>query len=75
MFNLFLFGSALLLISTTSAFAYLDPGTGSFVLQMIVAGVLTVAASIRMFWSHIKDFARRIFRTKTPPLAPPSDPA
>lgn len=45
---------ALLLISTDAAYAYLDPGTGSFILQMILAGALAVGASIKLYWQRIK---------------------
>ena len=52
------------------ALAYLDPGTGSLVLQMLLAGALTAAASIRIFWARIKDTARRMLGTEA--KAPPS---
>jgi hypothetical protein len=71
MFELLLVACSLLLVSTLPAFAYLDPGTGSLVLQMLVAGALTAAASIRFFWSRIKDFVRRLFGLKTPPAGVP----
>ena len=61
---------AVLVASTTWASAYLDPGTGSLVLQMLLAGALTAAASIRIFWARIKDTARRMLGTE--PKAPPS---
>lgn len=64
MFELLLVASALLIASTPTAFAYLDPGTGSLVLQMLIAGGLTAVASIRIFWSRIKGIARRIFGRK-----------
>ncbi len=70
MFKLLVVASALLMASTASAFAYLDPGTGSLVIQMIIAGGLTAAASIRIFWSRIKSLARRILGPKTPPIDP-----
>ena len=36
------------------AYAYLDPGVGSFVLQMLLAGALAVGASIKIFWFRLK---------------------
>lgn len=50
---------AALVASTTWASAYLDPGTGSLVLQMLIAGALTAAASIKIFWAQVKEFFRR----------------
>ena len=38
-----------------SAHAYLDPGTGSFVIQILIAGVATVIFSIKVFWRKIKE--------------------
>jgi hypothetical protein len=55
------FVAALLLLSPTSAFAYLDPGTGSYVIQMIIAGLLGAAFAIKMYWMRIKRFLVGIF--------------
>lgn len=55
----FLLVIAVLVTSTTWASAYLDPGTGSLVLQMLIAGALTAAASIKIFWAQLKEFVRR----------------
>jgi len=35
------------------AFGYLDPGTGSFVLQLVVAGLLSGLLAVKMFWSRL----------------------
>ena len=34
-------------------FAYIDPGTGSYVLQMALAGLLGAGYTIRRFWTRI----------------------
>ena len=39
-----------------SAFAYLDPGTGSIILQGLIAGLAAIAVSGKIFWSRIKGF-------------------
>lgn len=36
------------------ALAYVDPGTGSFVIQGIMAAVVGVAVAVKMFWHRIK---------------------
>ena len=36
--------------------AYLDPGTGSFLLQLLIAGLLAVGVLLRLFWSRISKF-------------------
>ena len=43
-------------ISPSPAQAYLDMGTGSMLLQYMVAGLIGVAAFFRLFWSRLKDF-------------------
>ena len=37
-----------------SAHAYIDMGTGSYVLQVVLAGLLSVGVALRMFWGRIK---------------------
>jgi hypothetical protein len=44
-----------------SAHAYLDPGSGSYLLQLLIAGALGAAFALRMFWGRIKGFFSRIF--------------
>ncbi|MGE3176866.1 MAG: hypothetical protein AB7O32_05325 [Vicinamibacterales bacterium] len=42
--------------------AYIDPGTGSYLLQMAIAGLLGAGYTVRRFWSHI---AARLGRSST----------
>jgi hypothetical protein len=46
----------LFFISPQKAYAYLDPGTGSFILQVLIASLLGGVFAIKMFWSKIKAF-------------------
>jgi hypothetical protein len=40
-------------------FAYIDPGTGSYLLQMTLAGMLGAGYAVRRFWTRIRGlFAR-----------------
>lgn len=41
--------------------AYLDPGSGSFILQLIIASLLGFGLVLRRYWSKIKN----IFRDET----------
>jgi hypothetical protein len=50
-----------LLLIPKDAHAYLDPGTGSYVLQMIIAGLLGAAFAIKMSWMRIKRFIADLF--------------
>jgi hypothetical protein len=46
---------AIFIAATDNAYAYLDPGTGSIILQAIVAGVASTLFAVRMYWSRIKE--------------------
>ncbi|HEY9549730.1 MAG TPA: hypothetical protein VIR45_09535 [Kiloniellaceae bacterium] len=51
-----------LIVATGPAYAYLDPGTGSILLQGLIAGVAGGLVAARLYWSklkHLLSFARR----------------
>jgi hypothetical protein len=50
---LFLFTAILLLGLPLATEAYIDPGTGSFIIQTIVAGVFSAGVVIKMYWQKI----------------------
>jgi len=35
---------------------YLDPGTGSFIIQILLAGLIGVAVALRVYWRKIVNF-------------------
>tara|TARA_B100000427_G_C15186035_1_gene453848 strand:- start:349 stop:579 length:231 start_codon:yes stop_codon:yes gene_type:complete len=41
-------------------YAYLDPGTGSIILQYLVAGLVTTIAIFKSSWFKIKDIFKKI---------------
>ena len=45
----------------TPAFAYLDPGAGSFVLQMLIAGIMGAMFTIKLYWYRLKSFIAGLF--------------
>ncbi len=47
------------LIMPKCAYAYMDPGTGSFILQAIVAFALGALVIIKQFWRKIIGFFKR----------------
>ena len=47
-----------------TAFAYLDPGTGSMLLQVILGGVAALAVALKLFWYRIIAFLG--FKKKPP---------
>lgn len=41
--------------------AYLDPGSGSYLLQLLIAGLLGGFFVVRSSWDKIKSFFRNLF--------------
>lgn len=48
-----------LLTYAQDARAYFDPGTGSVILQAVIAAVAAASIGLRTFWSQLKAFLRR----------------
>jgi len=52
------FGQIFLVVLLSSlaapAFAYLDPGTGSMLLQVILGGIAAVGVALKLFWHKIR---------------------
>ncbi len=44
---------------STNAYAYLDPGTGSLILQAIIGTVAAAAATAGIYWHKFKSFFSR----------------
>jgi hypothetical protein len=47
---------ALLVMSERQLFAYVDPGSGSMLLQLLLGGVAGVAVAVRMYWHRLRAF-------------------
>lgn len=50
---------AMVLIAPRQAYAYLDPGTGSLLIQMLIGGVIAGLYTIKMYWYQLKSFLKR----------------
>jgi len=50
----------LMVLSMSKSYAYIDPGTGSYLLQMIAAGVLAGSFFVKTFWRRIKQGYQRL---------------
>jgi len=46
--------TVLLLLMFTDAVAYLDPGTGSMLLQVILGGIAAVGVAIKLYWHKLR---------------------
>jgi hypothetical protein len=54
----------------TTVLAYLDPGSGSMILQIIAGGLAAVAVTAKLYWNRILKFLRI---RKDEPEAPKPD--
>lgn len=52
---------ALSMLFPWPVYAYLDPGTGSYLFQLLVAGILGLLFIVKVYWSRIQAFLRRLF--------------
>ena len=43
------------------AYAYIDPGSGSYILQLLIAGLLGAAFAVKIYWKRIKAFFSSLF--------------
>ena len=59
-------GVAIFFGSAGDAQAYLDPGTGSVILQVIAAAGLGAIIGIKVFWRNIKNFIGKAIETLKP---------
>ena len=48
--------------STNSAWAYLDPGTGSMVLQLLLGGVAGAVVILKLYWRRFVRLFRKNIR-------------
>ena len=55
------------IFSLQPAYAYLDPGSGSFLLQGLLAGIAATGALAGIYWQKLKQWARQLLKAdKTP---------
>ena len=45
------------------AYAYLDPGTGSMILQIVIATFISMLFTLKIFWKRIVAFLKKIRRS------------
>lgn len=54
----------------TLILAYLDPGTGSIVVQLVLAGVAGSAYVLKLYWRRMKSFVLHLTRNQPPDVDP-----
>jgi hypothetical protein len=59
-----LWGVVALGILTTPAYAYLDPGTGSILLQALIGGIAASVTVVSLYYNRVKAFFAGRFGSK-----------
>ena len=47
-----------------NAYAYLDPGTGSIILQAILGAIAAGFSYCAFYWNKVKNFFKKLFKKK-----------
>ena len=68
-----IFFSFIFFFIPANTYAYLDPGTGSFIIQIIIAFALGAVIFIKIYFNKIKDFFSKIFSKKKSKDEKPDD--
>ncbi len=63
-FKYLFLSKVLFFASFANAYAYLDPGTGSFILQAIIGFLAAVSAGFIYYWTKVKNFFLNLFKKK-----------
>jgi hypothetical protein len=48
-----------LIVFPVTAAAYVDPATGSIILQVAIGGLLTAVAATKLYWKRLRSLFRR----------------
>lgn len=57
-------GAAVFFILTYSTYGYIDPGTGSYVIQVLIAAFVGASLGIKVYWKKIKSLLKKWFPGK-----------
>jgi hypothetical protein len=55
----------LLVLSTAPAYAYIDPGSGSFMIQMLLAGFFTLLFMLKNLRTKVVTYVRSLFKKRS----------
>lgn len=65
-------GMALTISLPGTAYAYLDPGTGSLMIQALIGAIAGVSVAIGLYWGKIKAYFGQLKREEPEPKDPHS---
>jgi len=49
-------------LTPRNAWAYLDPGSGSYLLQLLIAGLLAGGFAFKSFWKNLFGNIKKLFK-------------
>ena len=59
--RVFVFFAAFYMVFTETAYAYLDPGTTSYIARLLIGALVGTICAVRLFWSKIGIIIKKIF--------------
>lgn len=65
MSKLFIFSFILFIFSEVKTYAYLDPGTGSIILQAIIGAIAAISSFFYYYWNKVKKFINKFKKNKS----------
>ena len=63
--NLLILAVIYLFWSIRKAHAYIDPGTGSYIIQVLIGGLLGAAFALKIYWKKVKAYFSNLFSKRT----------
>ena len=63
--NVLILAPILLFLSIRKAHAYIDPGTGSYIIQVMIGGLLGAAFALKVYWRKIKFYFANLLSKQT----------
>ena len=64
-FKNFFYYLLFLLLLSNPVYAYLDPGTGSVILNLIIGAIAGLLSFVSFYWQKTKTFLKKIFTKET----------
>jgi hypothetical protein len=59
-----LLAAACCLLFPVRVYSYIDPGTGSYIFQIVIAAFVAVSFAVKVYWHKIKTFLAKLFAKK-----------
>ena len=48
--------SCLLIVTSIPAYGYIDPGTGSLIIQSLIGAIAAIGVTMKLYWHKLKVF-------------------